>query len=168
MQSGFSNTNTVPLWDFSHPQSFSQLPDDDFLALLQKQFPTTASGGYDDPAVSLGGGHGHHFGGVPVTNPFHADGVSAAGGIGAYGGIDPQSISTTHFPMADFADPPSEDSSPSPPGTSVQDSSAPRSRRDSTIEIDADEGASFSSNKRKVDEDDEDFDEGPSTKHAGV
>ena len=29
-----------PLWDLSHSSSFSQLADDDFLALLQKQFPT--------------------------------------------------------------------------------------------------------------------------------
>jgi AP-1-like transcription factor len=29
-----------PLWDLSHASSFSQLADDDFLALLQKQFPT--------------------------------------------------------------------------------------------------------------------------------
>ncbi|KAJ6626976.1 hypothetical protein B0H10DRAFT_1997498 [Mycena sp. CBHHK59/15] len=29
-----------PLWDLSQASSFSQLPDDDFLALLQKQFPT--------------------------------------------------------------------------------------------------------------------------------
>ncbi|KAJ7171761.1 hypothetical protein C8R43DRAFT_24587 [Mycena crocata] len=30
-----------PLWDLSQASSFSQLPDDDFLALLQKQFPST-------------------------------------------------------------------------------------------------------------------------------
>ncbi|KAF7367426.1 BZIP family transcriptional factor [Mycena sanguinolenta] len=30
-----------PLWDLSQASSFSQLPDDDFLALLQKQFPNT-------------------------------------------------------------------------------------------------------------------------------
>ncbi|KAF9014916.1 hypothetical protein BDQ17DRAFT_1418052 [Cyathus striatus] len=29
----------TPLWDLSHASNFSQLPDDDFLALLQKQFP---------------------------------------------------------------------------------------------------------------------------------
>jgi AP-1-like factor len=29
-----------PLWDLSQASSFSQLPDDDFLALLQKQFPS--------------------------------------------------------------------------------------------------------------------------------
>ncbi|TFK38606.1 hypothetical protein BDQ12DRAFT_94637 [Crucibulum laeve] len=31
--------DATPLWDLSHATSFSQLPDDDFLALLQKQFP---------------------------------------------------------------------------------------------------------------------------------
>ncbi|RDB29323.1 AP-1-like transcription factor [Hypsizygus marmoreus] len=30
----------TPLWDLSHASSFSQLADDDFLALLHKQFPT--------------------------------------------------------------------------------------------------------------------------------
>ncbi|KAJ7139494.1 hypothetical protein C8R44DRAFT_606621 [Mycena epipterygia] len=30
-----------PLWDLSQASSFTQLPDDDFLALLQKQFPST-------------------------------------------------------------------------------------------------------------------------------
>lgn len=29
----------TPMWDLSQPTSFSNLPDDDFLALLQKQFP---------------------------------------------------------------------------------------------------------------------------------
>jgi AP-1-like factor len=29
-----------PLWDLSQASSFSQLPDDDFLALLSKQFPS--------------------------------------------------------------------------------------------------------------------------------
>ncbi|KZP15222.1 hypothetical protein FIBSPDRAFT_795836 [Athelia psychrophila] len=31
----------TPLWDLSQATTFSQLPDDDFLALLQKQFPTS-------------------------------------------------------------------------------------------------------------------------------
>lgn len=33
--------NSTPHWDFSQTTSFSQLPDDDFLALLQKQFPAS-------------------------------------------------------------------------------------------------------------------------------
>ena len=32
----------TPLWDLSQATTFSQLPDDDFLALLQKQFPGSA------------------------------------------------------------------------------------------------------------------------------
>ncbi|KAJ7071586.1 hypothetical protein C8F01DRAFT_1217056 [Mycena amicta] len=35
-----SFSDMSPLWDLSQASSFSQLPDDDFLALLQKQFPT--------------------------------------------------------------------------------------------------------------------------------
>lgn len=37
------------LWDLSQAQSFSQLPDDDFLALLQKQFPTNPSPSFLNP-----------------------------------------------------------------------------------------------------------------------
>jgi len=32
--------DNTPLWDLSHASNFSQIADDDFLALLQKQFPT--------------------------------------------------------------------------------------------------------------------------------
>ena len=32
--------DNTPLWDLSHSSSFSRIDDDDFLALLQKQFPT--------------------------------------------------------------------------------------------------------------------------------
>ena len=46
-------SEVTPLWDLSQPTSFSQLPDDDFLALLQKQFPGTNvpnfnTGGFSD------------------------------------------------------------------------------------------------------------------------
>lgn len=34
----------TPLWDLSQATNFSQLPDDDFLALLQKQFPSSNVG----------------------------------------------------------------------------------------------------------------------------
>jgi AP-1-like transcription factor len=34
----------TPLWDLSQATNFSQLPDDDFLALLQKQFPQSGAG----------------------------------------------------------------------------------------------------------------------------
>jgi AP-1-like factor len=36
--------DVAPLWDLSQASSFSQLPDDDFLALLQKQFPSRNTG----------------------------------------------------------------------------------------------------------------------------
>jgi AP-1-like factor len=36
-----SYPGVTPLWDLSQASSFSQLPDDDFLALLQKQFPNS-------------------------------------------------------------------------------------------------------------------------------
>ncbi|KAJ6569545.1 hypothetical protein B0H19DRAFT_1024730 [Mycena capillaripes] len=35
------SADVSPLWDLSQASSFSQLPDDDFLALLQKQFPSS-------------------------------------------------------------------------------------------------------------------------------
>ena len=35
----FTDMNMTPFWDLSQASQFSQLPDDDFLALLQKQFP---------------------------------------------------------------------------------------------------------------------------------
>nr|GAT50350.1 BZIP family transcriptional factor [Mycena chlorophos] len=35
-----SFSDMSPIWDLSQATTFSQLPDDDFLALLQKQFPT--------------------------------------------------------------------------------------------------------------------------------
>ncbi|KAF8238456.1 hypothetical protein L208DRAFT_1421300 [Tricholoma matsutake] len=38
-----------PLWDLSHASSFSQLADDDFLALLQKQFPTEGASNLSYP-----------------------------------------------------------------------------------------------------------------------
>lgn len=45
---------TAP-WDLSQASSFSQLPDDDFLALLQKQFPTGNGLSFSDPAGFTGG-----------------------------------------------------------------------------------------------------------------
>lgn len=39
-----SYSPVTPLWDLSQASNFSQLPDDDFLALLQKQFPTGNAG----------------------------------------------------------------------------------------------------------------------------
>ncbi|KAF8203321.1 hypothetical protein BJ912DRAFT_352065 [Pholiota molesta] len=70
--------DTAPLWGNS---DLTQLPDSDFLALLQKQFPTT------DASLFMGG---------------YADAVN------------PQNLST--YPLPSLT-PPSEDSSPSPPGS---------------------------------------------------
>ncbi|KAJ7037455.1 hypothetical protein C8F04DRAFT_412038 [Mycena alexandri] len=47
--------DSSPLWDLSQASSFSQLPDDDFLALLQKQFPSSNTNPY---AVDFGMGNG--------------------------------------------------------------------------------------------------------------
>lgn len=40
-----SYPEVTQLWDLSHNQDFTQLQDNDFLALLQKQFPSTNDGG---------------------------------------------------------------------------------------------------------------------------
>ncbi|KAJ7785663.1 hypothetical protein B0H16DRAFT_1048 [Mycena metata] len=48
-------TDVSPLWDLSQASSFSSLPDDDFLALLQKQFPSNNTNPY---AVDFGMGNG--------------------------------------------------------------------------------------------------------------
>jgi AP-1-like factor len=49
----FANHN--PVWDLSQPSSFSELPDDDFLALLQKQFPTSNDAHFQSGAVYTNG-----------------------------------------------------------------------------------------------------------------
>ncbi|KAG6878329.1 hypothetical protein C0993_008507 [Termitomyces sp. T159_Od127] len=40
--------DNAPLWDLSQASNFSQLADDDFLTLLQKQFPASQDAGYVD------------------------------------------------------------------------------------------------------------------------
>ena len=35
--------DVAQLWDFSHPSNFSQLPEDDFIALLHKQYPPSST-----------------------------------------------------------------------------------------------------------------------------
>jgi AP-1-like transcription factor len=39
-----SYPSVTPLWDFTQASAVPQLPDDDFLALLQKQFPSSNDG----------------------------------------------------------------------------------------------------------------------------
>lgn len=77
-------SGAIPFWDISQtPNSISQLADDDFLALLQKQFPTDA------------------------TNTFN---VSFPGFNNE--GVNPQSLSNFPFNIPN-ATPPSSDSSSS-------------------------------------------------------
>ncbi|KAJ7226107.1 hypothetical protein GGX14DRAFT_423887 [Mycena pura] len=78
-----------PLWDLSQATSFSQLPDDDFLALLQKQFPSN-----------------------PV--PYSADFSALTGGINPQN-ISRYSLSSLTPPSADSSpSPPQESGSKSP------------------------------------------------------
>ncbi|KAJ3767386.1 hypothetical protein FB446DRAFT_696377 [Lentinula raphanica] len=50
-----SFSNLAPLWDLSQATNFSQLPDEDFLALLQKQFPSAGQhGGYQSNVFGTG------------------------------------------------------------------------------------------------------------------
>jgi AP-1-like transcription factor len=123
-----SYPGVTPLWDLSHASSFSQLPDDDFLALLQKQFPNSNDG-------------------------FMPGGFD--------GGIDPQSIQP--FTLSGLS-PPSDDSSPSPPGMNNDSDSRGTSRRPHAS-TDGDDAAL----KRKASDDSMD-DEGPSQKnqHTGL
>ncbi|KAJ4485468.1 hypothetical protein J3R30DRAFT_1361700 [Lentinula aciculospora] len=52
-----SFSNLAPLWDLSQATNFSQLPDEDFLALLQKQFPSAGQhGGYQTTGFQIGDG----------------------------------------------------------------------------------------------------------------
>lgn len=96
-------SGAIPFWDISQtPNSISQLADDDFLALLQKQFPTDTTNSFN---VSFPG--------------FNNDGVN------------PQSLSNFPFTIPN-ATPPSSDSSSSEsppsadtePGTSRRQSTA--------------------------------------------
>lgn len=64
-----SFSNLAPLWDLSQATNFSQLPDEEFLALLQKQFPSA-------------GQHGSY----------------QSSGFGAVDGVNPQSITQYSLP----------------------------------------------------------------------
>ena len=135
------------LFDLSQASSFSQLPDDDFLALLQKQF-----------------GINHGFP-IPMTETFSKD-SSNLFGVNATAppqtaNIDPKSLSRVPLPRPDADSPPSDDNSPSPGG--AFEPSGSRSRRQSTIfgndDSDHDDDPTL---KRKAS--DEDLDDGPSHK----
>jgi hypothetical protein len=59
-----SYRNTPPLWDFtSAANSYPQMPDLDFMSMLEKQFPGPISNSAD----------GLSFGGVYSQNPNHLD-----------------------------------------------------------------------------------------------
>ncbi|KAF9019357.1 hypothetical protein BDZ89DRAFT_992594, partial [Hymenopellis radicata] len=111
----------TPLWDLSQATTFSQLADDDFLALLQKQFPASTS-----PTLNLG---------TEFAPP----------------SVDPNDISRFSLPSYN---PPSEDSSPSPPQNQAS-SSRQRSEDDDEYRSDL---------KRKASIDEDDLEEGPSSK----
>jgi len=122
-----SYPGVAPIWDLSQASSFSQLPDDDFLALLQKQFPNSNDG-------------------------FMPGGFD--------GGINPQSIQPFALPSLS---PPSDDSSPSPPGMNDSDS------RGTSMRPRADTDGDDAMLKRKASDDSMD-DEGPNQKnqHTGL
>ncbi|KAF8640815.1 hypothetical protein AX17_000464 [Amanita inopinata Kibby_2008] len=73
------------LWDFAHRSNFSQLPEDDFLAMLQKQYPPEAN---------------------------HPSNNSLPNQATYVDGVNPQNIS--RYSLSSLT-PPSEESSPSPP-----------------------------------------------------
>lgn len=104
-------SGAVPFWDISQtPNSISQLPDDDFLTLLQKQFPVS-------------------------NNSFSF----SFPGYNTNTGVNPQSLTNPPFPPPHGVSPPSSDSSPSPPsadtdpGSSRRQSTSLPDREDSTL-----------------------------------
>ncbi|THH13203.1 hypothetical protein EW146_g6988 [Bondarzewia mesenterica] len=126
----------APLWDFSQtPTSFSQLGDDDFLALLQKQFESDA-------------GNDH-------TNPLNIPTIP-------HDGVDPSKL--TRLPPPAPPPPLSDDSSsPSPPSVhSAQDSSS--SRRQSGVYANSTAEAESEEHLLKRKASDDDLGEGPSHK----
>ncbi|KAH9938989.1 uncharacterized protein BXZ73DRAFT_44209 [Epithele typhae] len=139
----FSTADINSFWDISpqQPDSFSALPDDDFLAFLQKQFPGAV--GANQPPLSF-------------ESPAVAPGD----------GINPQSINSFAPPNHS---PSSSDSSPSPPSTH-HDSTVSRRQsgafNDRTPESDSPTQSPSSlddvSHKRKADHDDD----GPASKSA--
>ncbi|TFK19903.1 hypothetical protein FA15DRAFT_626213 [Coprinopsis marcescibilis] len=105
-----------PLWDFSNTVAYPQMQDEDFMNLLQKQFPTT---GIADP-LSFGGA-------------FHDT-----------GSINPQSVNT--LPLHSSLSPPSEDSSPSPSNSNQDhDEDTPAPKRKASDDDDFEDGPSAKS-----------------------
>lgn len=86
MDSSYPNVSSF--WDLTQPSNFAQLPDDDFMAMLQKQFP------------------------FPPPQPDRTQNFHSLPATGLPDGVNPQNISRFSFPSLT---PPSDDSSPSPP-----------------------------------------------------
>ncbi|KDQ54956.1 hypothetical protein JAAARDRAFT_60403 [Jaapia argillacea MUCL 33604] len=130
--------NGVPsLWDLSQQSvSFSQLPDDDFLALLQKQFPSP----------------------VDTSHPFEL------GGTVSPDGVDPQNL--TRFSVVGSSPATSDESSPSPPSPNSAHTSSRSRRQSTGLSTQgpAHGNSDHGDLKRKASE--EDFEEGPSRKTA--
>ncbi|KAL5534722.1 hypothetical protein ACEPAG_1186 [Sanghuangporus baumii] len=133
------NLSAAPLWDLSLPPSLPALADEEFIALLQKQFGVN-NGGF--PATALDDDKETQ---PPTTN------------------INPQSL--TRIPIPRPADSPlSDDSSPSPnePGTS-------RSRRQSgAFDMGNETPDDDPTLKRKADEEDLDNEPSPKTQHTST
>lgn len=109
--------NNVPLWDLSQ-STFPSLPDDDFLALLQKEFPNTNGGVPDFAALADLGADG--------TDGGHAD----------PDGINPQ-LTALSVPLAGNQTPPlTDDSSPSPPASAQEPPSATSRRHSGSYDSD--------------------------------
>ncbi|KAF5356297.1 hypothetical protein D9756_004279 [Leucocoprinus leucothites] len=86
MDSQFSDVPSF--WDLSQSANFGQLPDDDFMAMLQKQFP------------------------LPPAQQDSTQNIHSLTAAGFPDGVNPQNIS--RYSLSSLT-PPSEDSSPSPP-----------------------------------------------------
>jgi AP-1-like factor len=126
--------SAMPFWDLSQTSSFSQLPEDDFLALLQKQFPT-------DPSTSFN-----------LSFP----------GFNLSTGVDPQSLTSFPFSIPNPT-PPSSDSSTteSPPSAENEPGS---SRRQSTSFDDSSLKRKVLADEDDDEDDDEDMDVEPAKK----
>ncbi|KZT24685.1 hypothetical protein NEOLEDRAFT_1242342 [Neolentinus lepideus HHB14362 ss-1] len=136
--------NGIPsLWDLSQqPVSFSQLPDDDFLALLQKQFVS------NDSHSSSPTTNSSLFSLNSLTSPLDS--------------VDPQSLTRYSSTNGISGSPSSSDeSSPSPPSFSTD----PSSRRQSAV-FGSSGGQDAHDLKRKASAEEDDVEEGPSRKSA--
>lgn len=139
--------NQPGLWDLSLPPSLPALADDDFIALLQKQF-----------------GINHGFP-IPMNDTLSKDSSNLYDANAAAppqtANIDPKSLSRVPLSRPSVDSPPSDDSSPSP--SNANEASGSRSRRQSTVYGNDGEGNDDDPTlKRKASE--EDLDDEPTHK----